>query len=738
VASTADVLLRLVISGQDPAEIRRLADQTYGVLKAEAAQHLDALGKLHREKDQAIDDATKKRIDGEIKAEQNKLKVLQQIMRQQEIETNRARASLDRWLERLENITTVSTGAWNVISSGFERFKGAAEEIIRTTQIYDALHGSIDAMREATEGEVADIDLIAAKNRGFQKDLKITDEQYGLAAAAAKRYADSIGGDVKEQLDGLIDGLATGRKRMLESVLGKIDDTAANEKWAKSMGTVVEAMTEENKLAALQAAALDKMAEKQTDVADGSDKLANRMERGFARLKNILTGFAVDIGNIDVSSAPIFDISVDPTGAVTGDIEGEQRKQAQDAASKAFRAKMQAKYDEEQAAFESSAGTDRFQAPMSEEEKKARQNMKYKKPSKKKGKPFDLDAYLASGVVAGNQQEALSPSNPDDVLEGLAGAAVANDNAGGNLTDKYIEDQEKAAAADEKRYIALQKAKGISIEAATAYEKMADSLGIETAALTEDERMQALEGDAKEKSAELADKLQKEADERRSQLKETGDKAGMLGVFLFGVDGPDETYKEMDLAMQHIVDTFGEASGMIQGSARQMSTALATAIGGALTHQAGWKSILHNQTHDILESLATQAGSRAIFEAASALAYAATGNFASASLAGASAIAFGGLAATAGIAAHALGTVPTGAAASAPGSGVSYSGNSSFSGASGYGGSSGSGGSSNDGPAPSIVFQINAPLGSKEEVGRAIEESVRAYEEKTGRKLLAA
>ncbi len=742
-ASTDDILLKLVIRGMDPAEVKRLADQTYGQLKTEAARHIDELARLHRDKSQAMAEDTKKKVDEQIKAEQKVLQSTQQIMRAQEVAANKAHSAWSRTMEDLENVTTVATGAWRVMSEGFEIFHSLGEEIIRTTQIYNSLHGSIEAMRAGTEGEVADIDLISAKNRGFQKDLKITDEQYGLVAATAKRYADAIGINTKEALDKLVDGMATGRVKMLEHVGVMVKAEEANENWAKAMGTTVEAMTDQEKLTALQTEAIKKMNEKMAEGADDADRLANRMERGLARLKNYATDALAAIGNIDARNS--FEQTADyALGAGARD--------------KAIRDKHLAAYDEEHAIFdEGNAVSSKSYSPVigaSREEQEARAKMKMGDPRGDKAREEAAKRRAEGNKAVDDLFNKLGSSQGPSTVGGLDPTADLESLAA--LTDQstdglkeYVEAQDKANEADEKRYIAMEKAKGISVDSALAYEKLASSLGIETEALTQDERMQALASEARVKAAELQEKLQQEADARRAELDATSKRAGFLGVFLFGTDGPDETFKEMDSVMQHTVEVFGEMSGMIGGAAKQMSNALATSIGAAITHHAGWKTILHNQTHDILESLATQAGARAIFEAASALAFLAVGNFPSAAAAGASAAAFGVLAVGAGLGAHALGTVSTAptqqqqwqkqhddAAAKKAygdsqgwGGGTSSSATSSF----GSGGQRSSGGAG--GAAPAVIINLNNVIGGAD-TGRAVKNAIEAYQNLTGEQLL--
>lgn len=728
------VLLRLIIRGMDPAEVAALAQETYGQLKTEAAQHIDALTDYYKQsvaaqariaKDstdqqaQADKDAIDEKIAGETRA----LDAVTKLMRQQEIEANKARGAWHGIMEDLENITTVATGAFKIMSEGFERLKAGAEEIIKDTNIYNSLTGSIDEMRIATDGAVANIDLISAKNRGLEKDLKLTDSEFGVVAAAAAKYAHAIGIDAKDALDQMIDGMATGRTKMLQHAGIIIDVADANQKWADKMGTTVDSMTAQDKLVALQTEALEKMKSKMDEIGEEPDTLAQRFERGFVRIRNAITDTAATIGNLNVGAF------LDPAGAYAQSRENLNKQAAN------TKKAAESQWDKEHADFEANNATGQPDyvpgIPNNDAMNDARGKMKI--GSKR------LDDAAAARAQAGQPYDNListlggkAPSStqgldPDEDLQ--TKAASSQIDVGG--LDEYVKASEAANAADEAHLVTMQKVKGLSVDTAVAYQKLAQQIGVETDALTHEEKMQAISNEAQVQFAALQKKLQKEADTRRAELKSTKDKAGFLSIFLWGTEGPSQTYKEMDEFAQHTVDTMGQMSALVGSAAQQLSGAIGKSLAATIEGAAGHKKSMQEMTHDALDAIATQALIKAVWEAAEGVASIAMYNFPGAALHFAAAAAYGAVGIAAGIGARAVGTPAAAAAPAASPSSSKPAGGlaTSQSGNQGSGSSSGSGSSQQAAP---VTINMTVMPGGEAESGRSIVRALTALQAQTG------
>jgi hypothetical protein len=104
------------------------------------------------------------------------------------------------------------------------------------------------------------------------------------------------GTDVKTALDKLIDGLATGRARLLAKAGVVVDATKANEEYAKSIGVNVDQLTQEDKLHALQIAALTKMKDKQKELGDESITFAQEFLREWNEIVNMINRGVAALG----------------------------------------------------------------------------------------------------------------------------------------------------------------------------------------------------------------------------------------------------------------------------------------------------------------------------------------------------------------------------------------------------------------------------------------------------------
>lgn len=672
-----NVLLKLVVKGMDPAEVKRLAEQTYGQLKADAAQHIEKLVSFHRQKQHEMDEDVKKRIDEQIKAETKALDSVQKLMRQQEIAANAARNAWGRALEHMENVTVVAQGAWAAISGGAAKFKAVGDEIDRLTNIYGSLKGSIDEMREATAGEVADIDLITTKNRAFAKDLQLTDQQFGMVAAAADSFADSLGTNTKEALDQIIDGLATGRTKMLESAGIVIDSTKAQEDYARSIGTVADKLSETGKKTAIAQAALRAMDMGVAESGGTVKNFAHEWETTMAKLQNIHDKVFLAIGQqvvtflrywtvevphgIEIAIAKIKDVLPGQEGNAQAAIESYLRDRDAANAADTRQAEAAAKrLAGDQGAYKINTS----ESPRGSATKSGNGRAEKRGPTLEEMAAKARGGYLLPELADAGQPE-------EDVTEILAAKAI------------------KAQPGDLEAWIAQQE------EAVTKAEEMGA-------------RLNAV---------------------REEALAETEQRAGFLSTFLFGPDGPEQTYEQMDEAMQKTVDNFGVMSGMLSGAGKKMGDALAKNLTAVISGNAAMRVSMKQVTHDVMESLSQQALVKAIYSTAEGLALLASYQYPAAASAFAAAAAFGAVGVAAGLGARAIGSPSAGAGtASMPKTdGMSTGQPSSFS-----SGPRSSGSDEDEQKTQSITVNMTVMPGGEAEAGRSIMRAIAAAEASDG------
>lgn len=121
------------------------------------------------------------------------------------------------------------------VTRTFERFAGGAENAAQ----------ALELMRVGTKGTVTDLDLMQKANRLLAADVKLTADQMGTLSQAAFVLADQGLGSVEQMLDVVSTAMLTGRTRMLEMKIGKIDLKKAEEDFAKSLGVSVKELSAE-------------------------------------------------------------------------------------------------------------------------------------------------------------------------------------------------------------------------------------------------------------------------------------------------------------------------------------------------------------------------------------------------------------------------------------------------------------------------------------------------------------
>jgi hypothetical protein len=118
----------------------------------------------------------------------------------------------------------------------------------------DALMGQL---REGTHNTITDFELMKTVNKDLAAGMVLTDQQFGTLAKGAFGLAQATGVDVKSAFDTMNEAMLTGRTRSLAALTGAIDATAAEEKYAASIGVSRENLTDTLKVEALRVATLD-------------------------------------------------------------------------------------------------------------------------------------------------------------------------------------------------------------------------------------------------------------------------------------------------------------------------------------------------------------------------------------------------------------------------------------------------------------------------------------------------
>jgi hypothetical protein len=673
-----DIVMKLVLQGVNPAEAQRVAASSVAQLERELAASLARQVEAHRKAAEATTNEAKKAAAAEVKEATNKSKQLIGVMKTVEREMKRAaNASTNAWrrtLEDLENISTIMMGMkslWGTAAGGISTIKRMGDEISRVTQINGSLQGSIDALRRATGGEVADLDLILSKNRAVAKELRLTDQQFAIAAATAQQFGDALGGTTRENLDKLVDALAEGKAEMLKQIGVMVDQKEVYKQYADSIGVAVDKLTDQEKRTALLEAALRKMDEKLVQSGGVVRDFGNDWEKTVAQVTNVWNESLLAIGKMVQTYIGFW--TVDIPNAIKIGIA--QLKDVATLGTQNYEAQARAAYG---AALEGSTGNAAAAA------KRLAEGTAYSYDKQKRGPgivshvPRSFE-YGSDGAAAKPRIDYVSPDSPQ--VLGM---------------DYYIK---QAGFAQAKR-----DAETLAETRASQGRAYGDFVGSQR------------ENQAMSDAAEAADKLLN--DSRLQDLRGLAGN-GILSNLIFGSDeGREKFMTDVEFAKQQTA----EMAGFITAAGEQMSVALASELTAALAGEKSFSEAIRNATKNTLKMIGQESIVRALFEAAKGVAALAVGNPQAAGHFAAAAK-FGAVGVAAGLAAGAIG----GGGASAGTSSVPTSRS-----ASDFSSAAPRGERPRDTGGP-LTLNIYVAPGGEAEAGRSIIRALEGYKAQTGR-----
>lgn len=153
-------------------------------------------------------------------------------------------------------------------------------------------------LRTATHGTITDFELMKSVNQDLAAGMHLSEGQFKTLADGAFALAKATGGDVKTALDTMNDAMLTGRTRSLALLTGKIDVTAAEEKFAAALGSSKDQLTDTGKLEAMRAAILEAVGSATERLGTQTDSLADRVKQGQVTWAN----FEEELGKTLASS----------------------------------------------------------------------------------------------------------------------------------------------------------------------------------------------------------------------------------------------------------------------------------------------------------------------------------------------------------------------------------------------------------------------------------------------------
>ncbi len=136
----------------------------------------------------------------------------------------------------------------------------------------------MENLRSGTKGQVDDFDLMKEASHLLSAQVKLSADDFGTLGQAAFVLQNRGLGGTKEMLDLVSNALVTGRTRSLAMALGVIDNTHAQDDYARSIGRTAEQLSPEQKLIATRITIMGMM--------NSAVKDAGKLQLDFGELIN--------------------------------------------------------------------------------------------------------------------------------------------------------------------------------------------------------------------------------------------------------------------------------------------------------------------------------------------------------------------------------------------------------------------------------------------------------------------
>lgn len=157
----------------------------------------------------------------------------------------------------------------------------------------------LTTLRAGTHQTISDFQLMQQVNGNLAAGLRLTEAQYATLSEGAFALAQATGGDVATAMEAMNDAMLTGRTRAVAMLTGKIDLTAAEDKFAKSIGVTAKRLSEEGKLEAARVAIIEAVGAATERLGEQTDGLDERVAQAHV----FWTNFENDLGRTIATSS---------------------------------------------------------------------------------------------------------------------------------------------------------------------------------------------------------------------------------------------------------------------------------------------------------------------------------------------------------------------------------------------------------------------------------------------------
>ena len=202
--------------------------------------------------------------------------------------------NIENQVKSFGSATQIALG--NIAAQAFLTLTDYASEAFETyttgigvTEGFNALvddqEGLLNDLQDATNNEVAALDLMRVANVGLMAEM--TPDQLVDVAAASEQLAEVMGVDVTKAFSDLVTGIARASPRILDNLGIFVRGEQAVEDYADELGIAVDEMDRVDKQTAVMNIALDKAAEIQDVVGDSSSDLGDKVNQARASFNDM-------------------------------------------------------------------------------------------------------------------------------------------------------------------------------------------------------------------------------------------------------------------------------------------------------------------------------------------------------------------------------------------------------------------------------------------------------------------
>jgi chromosome segregation ATPase len=207
---------------------------------------------------------------------------------QLQAEMKKGSQSVEQFGQDIEKVAKVAAAAGAAILAGLGAATKEAIDIESTTIAFENLTSSVgqssgeilDALQKASAGTVAANDLMLSSNRAMVLGVADNTEEFTTLMEIARDRARAMGMTTTQAFNDIVTGIGRGSPLILDNLGLVIDQVAANEEYARSLGKTADALTEEERKQALLTAVLeqgkktiDKNAQSQMTAAEKTQAL---------------------------------------------------------------------------------------------------------------------------------------------------------------------------------------------------------------------------------------------------------------------------------------------------------------------------------------------------------------------------------------------------------------------------------------------------------------------------------